>query len=416
MDNLQIKNKATLQVNNESSDEDISNNTMRINNINNVGLTWVEKYRPRTLSEIMVNPCTNNKIKNIIDTQNMPHVILVGPPGTGKTSSLFLIARSLLGKHYRNGVLELNASDDRGVKALEPIIYFCKKKLDLSPDAKTGRTYSKHKIVLLDEADNMTDKAQRLIKTLMEEYGHSTRFALTCNNSSDIIEGIQSRCIIFRYQKMDDEQILTNMKKICSLEDVEYTGKGLSCILFSSQGDMRMAINNLQTIATSFSKVTINNVLKICDSPPPATIKNIFIECHNHEFVKALGILDNLVGRGYSNSDIIDSMLEILKTVKVIKIKELNECTKVKYSYDIGKTAVNISKGIDTQVQMTSLIAKLCFLSTCDGNNKSCCGYNVNTNDMKLGDNYCKNKKCCGKDNMFECCWKDVRMEAVINF
>ena len=157
-----------------------------------LNIPWVEKYRPTNIENLVLETPIYNKIKKIIDDKNMPNIIITGLPGIGKTTTILCIAKILLGKYFEQGVLELNASDDRGIKAVQDsIIYFCKKKLEMEED------YAQHKIVLLDEADNMTTKAQQLVNNLMEKYHSTTRFAFTCNNSSDIIEAIQSRCIIF---------------------------------------------------------------------------------------------------------------------------------------------------------------------------------------------------------------------------
>ena len=189
-----------------------------------------------------MDPVTLNKFYKIIGELDMPNCIITGNPGIGKTSTLACLAEHLYGPFKHEAVLELNASDDRGIKAVkDSIIHFCKKKLVIKK-----KKYAKHKLVLLDEADNMTPKAQQLINNLMEQYIHTTRFTFTCNNSCDIIEAIQSRCIIFRYTRLQNDQIIDKLKNICILENVEYDIEGLETLTFLSQGDLRQAINNLQ--------------------------------------------------------------------------------------------------------------------------------------------------------------------------
>ena len=191
---------------------------------------WIEKYRPTKVEDLVLDNGTLNKIRKIVLDKTMPNIIITGVPGIGKTTTILCIAKNLLGKYFKEGVLELNASDERGVKTVqESIEYFCKKKLDIDDE------FSKHKIILLDEADNMTRKAQQAINNLMEQYHETTRFAFTCNNSSEIIEAIQSRCIIFRYCRLNHEQITNRLKTICALEKVEYTEDGLRKIpIFNS--------------------------------------------------------------------------------------------------------------------------------------------------------------------------------------
>ena len=219
--------------------------------------------------------------------------IITGVPGIGKTTTILCIAKNLLGKYYNQGVLELNASDDRGIKAVqESIIYFCKKKLEIKDE--DGRTYSRHKIVLLDEADNMTKKAQQLVNNLMSQYHNTTRFAFTCNNSSDIIEAIQSRCIIFRYRRLNNQQLHDKLKFICDKEMITYSEDGLDALVTIAQGDLRQAINNLQLTYNGYEKIVPSNVYKLCDKPHPEIIKDIFMACYKNDIVLALENLEKL--------------------------------------------------------------------------------------------------------------------------
>ena len=217
---------------------------------------WIEKYRPTSINELLLDDCTMNKVRTINKEKSLPNIIITGVPGIGKTTTILCLAKSLLGPHVSNFVLELNASDERGIKAVnDSIIHFCRKKMQINESK-----YAQHKIVLLDEADNMTKKAQQLINNLMEKYRKTTRFAFTCNNSSDIIESIQSRCIILRYKRLDNKKVHERIKYICDNEKIKYTDKGLSSIILTSEGDMRQAINNLQMTYNGFKVINEKNV------------------------------------------------------------------------------------------------------------------------------------------------------------
>lgn len=321
-------------------------------NRNTFNKPWVEKYRPSNVHELVLNDGTLNKIKKIIEEKSMPNIIITGPPGVGKTTSILCIAKNLLGKYFKEGVLELNASDERGVKTVhESMEYFCKKKLDI--DEK----YAQHKIVLLDEADNMTLKAQQSIKNLIKEYNNTTRFAFTCNNSSDIIESIQSRCIIFRYIRLTNIQLLQRLKKICELEKIDYTEDGLQAIIVIARGDLRQAINSLQLTYNGYIKVIPENVYKLCDKPHPLVIENIFQACYQKNIVVALKYLSELRDKGYSSSDISISMINTLKTLN----KDIfDEKTKIRYMEEITRTCLVISKGLNSELQLDGAIAFLC--------------------------------------------------------
>jgi len=319
-------------------------------------ILWIEKYRPKTIDDLVIDDSTLNKIKRIIHDKDMPNIIITGVPGIGKTTTILCIAQYLLGKYFNQNVLELNASDDRGIKSVQDtIIYFCKKKLDIYDKDKK---YASHKIVLLDEADNITNRAQQLINTLMENYKKTTRFAFTCNNSSDIIEAIQSRCIIFRYKRLSNDQIRNKLEYICKKENINYENKGIDAIIITSQGDMRQAINNLQLVYNGYKEVTDKNVFKLCDKPHPIIIKNIFIACNKKLMKDALLYLYELINDGYSSADITMSMINYLK---LIKFEEINEDIKIKFLNEICKASLIINRGIDTPLQLTGLISKLCL-------------------------------------------------------
>ncbi|KAG8957282.1 replication factor C subunit 4 [Tulasnella sp. 408] len=179
-------------------------------------LPWVEKYRPKVLDDIVGNQDTIERLKVIAKEGNCPHIIISGLPGIGKTTSIHCLAHAMLGDAYKEGVLELNASDERGIDVVRnKIKAFAQKKVTLPP----GR----HKFVILDEADSMTAGAQQALRRTMEIYANTTRFALACNMSSKIIEPIQSRCAILRYAKLKDQEILQRLLELCEAEKVVLT-------------------------------------------------------------------------------------------------------------------------------------------------------------------------------------------------
>ena len=351
-----IKKKKIVLIENSSSDEMPIGASYEISSELLGEIPWTEKYRPTNINDIIVDQNIKQKINKIVEEKTMPDIIITGVPGIGKTTTILCLAKKLLGKYMNDGIIELNASDDRGIKAVhESIVYFCKKKFEI--DENDGK-YAKHKIILLDEADNMTKKAQQLINRLMDEYHHSTRFAFTCNNSSDIIEAIQSRCDILRYRRVEPKKVTKRLQNICEKEKVKYTKQGIESIVSTAQGDMRRAINSLQLIHNGYGLITVDNVYKLCDIPHPKIIKDIFKHCDNKEFEEALALIMELIGKGYSESDISTSMMDILKS---ITYDELEEDIKIKFLVEIGKARIIIGKGINTPLQLTGCIAKLCL-------------------------------------------------------
>jgi len=308
----------------------------------------VEKYRPTLIKDIVGNEETVARLRVIAKEGNLPNIIISGPPGIGKTTSILCLAHELLGEAYKKAVLELNASDERGINVVrEQIKMFAKKKLTLPP----GR----HKIIILDEADNMTAAAQQALRRIMEEYSSSTRFALACNYSSKIIEPIQSRCAILRYTKLSDAELLLRLTQIAHDEKVKYSDEGLEALLFTASGDMRQAINNLQSTHAGFGFVSAEAVLKVCDQPHPLIVKDVLVYCQNAELKKANNLLTvELWDKGYSPLDILSTLF------KVAKNSDQPEYIKLEFMREIGFAHKRALEGTDSLLQLSGLIARMC--------------------------------------------------------
>lgn len=191
------------------------------------------------LSEVYGNLDQLNTIRVCVSQGSIPNLILTGPPGVGKTSSVLCIVRELLGDKVKEAVLELNASDERGIDVVrEQIKSFAQKKANLP----AGRT----KVIILDEADSLTEGAQHSLRMIISNFSETTRFVLSCNNSQKIIEPIQSRCIILRFNRLKDDEVEMNLKRVIDRENVKITKAAFKTLLFVADGDMRQAINNIQ--------------------------------------------------------------------------------------------------------------------------------------------------------------------------
>eukprot|EP00038_Savillea_parva_P011460 m.197706 g.197706 ORF g.197706 m.197706 type:complete len:363 (-) comp20195_c0_seq1:165-1253(-) len=315
-----------------------------------VEMPWVEKYRPIELKDIVGNKETISRLQVIAEEGNMPNVIISGPPGTGKTTSIACLARALLGPAlFKDAVLELNASDDRGIDVVRnKIKMFAQKKVTLPP----GR----HKIIILDEADSMTGNAQQAMRRTIEIYSNTTRFALACNNSSKIIEAIQSRCAILRYTKLTDAEVLERLLEVCEQEKVATTDDGLEAIVFTAQGDMRQALNNLQATVSGFTTVTPDHVFKVCDQPHPLVVKKLVGSALRGDVNEACDRMLELWNAGYAAVDIIGTIFRI---VKAFDPAVMPEWTKLQYIKLVGQCHMKILDGQTTIVQLMGLAAQL---------------------------------------------------------
>src|ERR671938_2103650 len=220
-------------------------------------LMWSEKYRPKKLKEVVNQREIINGISNLINRTDIPHMLFSGPAGVGKTTTALCIAMELLGEEWRKNTLELNASDERGIKMVRERV----KEFTASVKLATDKEFGKPKIIILDEADEMTSEAQTALRRIIEDSARTTRFIIICNYLSQIIEPIQSRCVVFRFSRLEKDDLVKHMKLICEKEGVKFEDLALSQIYDATSGDLRHSINILQA-ASGMGFISLPNVLK----------------------------------------------------------------------------------------------------------------------------------------------------------
>lgn len=307
-------------------------------------IPWIEKYRPNEIEDVILDQYVEQQIRIfLLDRQDI-HLIITGLPGIGKTSTVRCIAKKILGGNMAQGYLELNGGEDRGVRSISSIIPpFCKRVVN----------FTSSKIILLDEADNMTQKCQYDVNDMIKEYGRKTKFIFTCNDSTKIINDIQSICSIIHFKKLTDAQIITYLSKICEKEKIEFDKNGLKTICYISDGDMRKSINDLQKIAYTYDKITKKTVLSICKVPDPEEIKKIIDLCIKKDLNGADKEMDNIIKQGYYYLDIVSGFVYVLSKY------DMPNDLKLKLIEIINRTRIIVSTGLRTKLQLTSMICRL---------------------------------------------------------
>lgn len=311
----------------------------------NIKLPWVEKYRPKNSDEILLDPFIKAKINKMLKTKSIPNLIITGEPGTGKTSTIICLAKQIYTlKQYSEYVLELNASDDRGLSMINNTIYpFCKKKTD-----------GMHKLIILDECDSITPKAQNQLADSIASFSKNTRFVFICNDCSQIIEAIQSRCMIINYPRIDKTDLYNKIDYICKEENVNYTKEGIDALLFASNHDIRQAINNLECIYYAFEELTPESVYKIVDKPKPIYIEKIIMECLYGSLHNAIQTTKELYDKGYYPTDILLTFMKCLE-----RDTKLDHLVKNKLYEIISPSYIRVNGGIDTILQLCGCVSMI---------------------------------------------------------
>ncbi|MGD0805187.1 MAG: replication factor C small subunit [Candidatus Bathyarchaeia archaeon] len=312
---------------------------------------WAEKYRPKTLDEMVDRDEIVSRFKSFVKDKNLPHLLLVGPAGVGKTTSILCLARDLYGAGYQNYILELNASDERGIDVIrEKVKNF----------ARTAAIASEvsFKILILDEADSLTTAAQHALRRTMEVYTRTCRFCLIGNYSENIIDPIQSRCSVFRFSPLAEQDVKSYITTIAKKEGVKMIPEGLDAVFEASQGDMRKATNLLQAAAATQGEVDDIAIYSVLGRVSPQRVRDMINLGIKGEFLEAREILRSLlIDEGLAAEDIIRMVYSELMRM------QMPEKWKVKISDTIGEVDFRLTQGARPEIQLSTLIAKLALAS-----------------------------------------------------
>lgn len=285
-------------------------------------LPWVEKYRPGNLDDVVAHEDILRTLRHLMSSGNMPHLLLYGPPGTGKTTTIKACALHLYGKErVRANSLELNASDDRGIDVVRNQVREFSSTTSIfsmmgahnttksgSSGASSAPTTS-FKLVILDEADQMSHDAQAALRRIIEKYTKNVRFCILCNHINKIIPALQSRCTRFRFAPVKKSAMMPRLRHVCEQEQVSFTTDGLAAAYRLSQGDLRRCLNTMQASALSTSEITEASVYRVTGNPTPAEVAAVVSDMLANDFPTSWVMVEEAVThRGISVADLTREM------------------------------------------------------------------------------------------------------------
>ncbi|ODQ54700.1 DNA replication factor [Saitoella complicata NRRL Y-17804] len=304
-------------------------------------LPWIEKYRPSTLEEVTGHQDIISTIERFIDGGKVPHMLLYGPPGTGKTSTILACARKIYGPKYKNQILELNASDDRGIDVVREQIktFSSTRQISMGPASAAGPGF---KLVVLDEADAMTQVAQNALRRTIEKYTRNVRFCIICNYVNKIITPIQSRCTRFRFSPLPIESVRHRVDHVIEAEGVKITDDGREALLKLSKGDMRRALNVLQACHAAYPNTSEEEVYACVGNPHPADLSLILNSMMSEEFYTSLRTITEIKTlKGLALQDILGGVYEQLEGVGLpvqVRVTVLERLAEIEYRLSTGST------------------------------------------------------------------------------
>ncbi len=306
---------------------------------------WVEKYRPMKLSSIINQKEIIGSLKSLLKNMSeMPHLMFSGSAGIGKTTTSLCLAREILGDSWREYTLELNASDERGINMVRDRV----KKFARFSGLDTKIPF---KLVILDEADEMTTDAQTALRRIIEDTAGHCRFIMIANNISKIIEPLQSRCAVFKFTRISEEEIMEYLEEICKKEKIKYNKEGLKALYSYSEGDMRHSINMLQATA-SLGIVDENNVKASAGLAKISDVGEILKIALSGKLTEARNKMVELIKiYGMSESDFLKYLNEECYKLKTDHLSDILESI-AKYDY-------RLIIGANPEIQLSALLAEL---------------------------------------------------------
>ncbi len=313
-------------------------------------LPWIEKYRPKNLSEVIGQKLVVDRLKSFVERQSFPNMIFAGTAGVGKTTCAIAFANELFKGQLNGAFKELNASDDRGIDVVRGTVKEFAKTISLA-DIPI-------KIIFLDEADSLTADAQHALRRTMEKYSAETRFILSANYASKIIDPIQSRCVVFRFKSLTEDDMREYIERIAKSESLQIDSKAVDALLYVSEGDMRKLTNIMQSCAMQNRKITDTSVYDIAAKARPKEIVSMLKFAIGGDFDGARKELENLMlKQSLSAEDILKQSYSEAQTINA------DERLKLAIIKEVGEANFRIVEGANERIQLESMLARIILLS-----------------------------------------------------
>lgn len=316
---------------------------------------WAEKYRPKSLGDVASQDNVVETLKKTLQSANLPHMLFYGPPGTGKTSTILALAKDLFGPElFKARVLELNASDERGINVVREKIKNFARTVVTTPSASAQQNYPcpPFKIIILDEADSMTQDAQAALRRTMETYSKVTRFCLVCNYVTRIIDPLASRCSKFRFKPLNETNALGRLQYICTQESVNASNEVLERLLVVAGGDLRKAITLLQSASglASGSEVTTKMIDELAGRIPDEIVEALLSVIRKGIYKDIQQSVDEICLQGYSAAGIVGQLHD-----KLLLDSTISDTAKNAISASLSEADKRLNDGADEQIEMLNI-------------------------------------------------------------
>ena len=313
---------------------------------------WTEKYRPKNLDEVVGQKHVTERLKAYVSSNNMPHLLLTGPAGTGKTTCSLALAKEMFGDEWKGNFIELNASDERGIDVVRGKIK------EFARTAPLGS--AEFKIIFMDEADALTSDAQAALRRTMEKFSKICRFILSCNYSSKIIDPIQSRCAVFRFRPLSKEDVSEYLNRIVANENISIDDDAMEALVHVARGDMRRAVNSLQVAAAQSERIDVDTIYQTTGLANPEEVKKMLETALSGNFIGARDKLDEImIEFGLSGQDIIKQIHASYFELSI------GDSEKVRLMDKTGEIEFRIIEGSNERIQLEALLAYIVTIGNC---------------------------------------------------